>query len=122
MPVALQACDLGFRRGVPQISLFPFLTKKHASQLCALSAVVHLFLCGDSAEPPISLATTRKWDGFTKLICDAYFDKRVASYPLDRLQLELAASGRLERPDIVAEWSRLVFETLGHVAPQFPKR
>jgi hypothetical protein len=73
------------------------------------------------AEPPISLATTRKWNGFVRLICDAYFEKRVASYPLERLQLELAATGRLERPDIVAEWSRLVYETLHHVAPQFPR-
>jgi hypothetical protein len=69
----------------------------------------------------MSDTTKRRWRGFVGLICNAYFDQRMASYPLDRLQLELAALGRVERPDTVAEWSRLVFETLNHVAPQFPK-
>ena len=56
-----------------------------------------------------------------RLICDAYFERRMASYPLERLQMELAAKGRIERPDVVAEWSRLVYETLHFVAPQFPR-
>ena len=55
------------------------------------------------------------------LICNAYFEKRMASYPLERLQLELRVRGRVERQDTVAEWARLVFETLHHVVPQFPR-
>jgi hypothetical protein len=70
----------------------------------------------------VSDTTKRKWSGFVKLICNAYFEKRMASYPVDKLQMELAASGRIEKPDMVAEWARLVFETLHHVAPQFPRR
>jgi hypothetical protein len=73
------------------------------------------------ADPPVSDRTKRRWVGFVRLICNAYFDKRMASYPVDRLQLELAAGGRVARPDAVAEWSRLVFDTLNHVAAQFPK-
>lgn len=55
------------------------------------------------------------------LICQAYFEQRMASYPMDRLHMELAAGGRLEPDVTVAEWSRLVFDTLNTVAPQFPK-
>lgn len=40
---------------------------------------------------------------------------------MDRLHMELAAGGRLEPDVTVAEWSRLVFDTLNTVAPQFPK-
>lgn len=76
---------------------------------------------GALAEPAISEASRAQWTGFVKLICDAYFERRVASYPLDRLQLELTARGRIERRDVVAEWSRLVYETLHQVAPQFPR-
>jgi hypothetical protein len=66
-------------------------------------------------------ATHKQWSGFVGMICNAYFDKRMASFPLEKLQLELAVSGRLEQDTTVAEWSRLVYETLNHVAPQFPK-
>jgi hypothetical protein len=73
------------------------------------------------AVPVLTDETRARWRGFVALICNAYFDNRMASFPLDRLQLELRVSGRLERDDTVAEWSRLVYETLNHVAPQFPK-
>lgn len=66
-------------------------------------------------------ATHKRWRGFVGLICNAYFDKRMASFPLEKLHLELAVSGRLEQDTTVAEWSRFVYETLNHVAPQFPK-
>ena len=66
-------------------------------------------------------ATRAQWQGFVALITHAYFEKRMASFPIDRLQLELRVSGRIERDDTVAEWSRVVYETLNHVAPQFPK-
>lgn len=73
------------------------------------------------ADPPMTDRTRLKWAGFVGLICNAYFERRMASYPVDRLSMELAAVGRLERPDVVAEFSRLVFDTLHHVAPQFPR-
>lgn len=65
--------------------------------------------------------TRRAWIGFTSLICNAYFDKRQAAYPVDRLQTELVFMGRFEAQDTVSEWARLVFETLHHVSPQFAR-
>lgn len=76
---------------------------------------------GCCAAPVLTDATRARWQGFVALICNAYFEKRMASFPIDRLQLELRVAGRMERDDTVAEWSRLVYETLNHVAPQFPK-
>lgn len=75
-----------------------------------------------NAAPAMTESTKAKWQGFVALICRAYFEQRMAAYPLDRLHMELAASGRLEADVTVAEWSRLVFETLNTVAPQFPKK
>lgn len=65
--------------------------------------------------------TTRTWTGFITMIVNAYFDRRMAAYPVDRLQAELAVMGRIEPHDTVSEWARIVFETLHHVSPQFAR-
>lgn len=55
------------------------------------------------------------------MTCRRYFEKRWAYYPIDRLQMEISlVTGRLETPSTVAEWSRLVYSALEHVAPQWP--
>ncbi|CAD7695993.1 unnamed protein product [Ostreobium quekettii] len=61
------------------------------------------------------------WKGFVSMIVSAYFDKRWAWYPIDRLQMEMEVmTGRSERPALVAERARIVYATLERVAPQFP--
>ncbi|CAL5225303.1 g8104 [Coccomyxa viridis] len=66
--------------------------------------------------------TMNLWKGFVSLILGAYFEKRMAWYPVDRLQMEVSAmTGRLERPSTIAEFARLVYSTLNTVAPQFPE-
>jgi hypothetical protein len=55
------------------------------------------------------------------MIVDAYFVRRMAAYPVDRLQAELAFKGRIEHQSTVSEWARIVFETLHHVSPQFAR-
>ncbi|KAK9916974.1 hypothetical protein WJX75_009376 [Coccomyxa subellipsoidea] len=71
---------------------------------------------------PVSDATLNLWRGFVSLILSAYFEKRMAWYPVDRLQLEVSATtGRLESPSTIAEFARLVYSTLNTVAPQFPE-
>lgn len=65
--------------------------------------------------------TLQTWRGFVSMIVNGYFDKRMAWFPLDRLQLELSAvKGKAESPDIIAERARLVYTTLERVHPQFP--
>lgn len=55
------------------------------------------------------------------MIVDGWFEKRWAWYPINRLQMELSvATGRVERPSVVAEMARIVYTTLEAVAPQFP--
>ena len=55
----------------------------------------------------------KRWLGFVKLIANAYFGKRMAWYPIDKLQLEQVVScEKVDPPDIVAERARLVFTTL----------
>lgn len=41
---------------------------------------------------PVSDATLNLWRGFVSLILSAYFEKRMAWYPVDRLQLEVSAT------------------------------
>eukprot|EP00197_Chlamydomonas_leiostraca_P005747 CAMPEP_0202874756 /NCGR_PEP_ID=MMETSP1391-20130828/25981_1 /ASSEMBLY_ACC=CAM_ASM_000867 /TAXON_ID=1034604 /ORGANISM="Chlamydomonas leiostraca, Strain SAG 11-49" /LENGTH=59 /DNA_ID=CAMNT_0049556271 /DNA_START=20 /DNA_END=199 /DNA_ORIENTATION=- len=56
------------------------------------------------------------------MIVRAYFEQRVAWFPIDRLALEMAAvQGRSEAPHLVAERARLVFGVLEEVYPQFPQ-
>ena len=60
-----------------------------------------------------------RWQGFVKLIVTAYFAKRMAWYPLDKLRLEQLVNGLpADPPDIVAERARIVFTTLRFIAPQ----
>ncbi|CAK0735851.1 hypothetical protein CVIRNUC_000650 [Coccomyxa viridis] len=71
---------------------------------------------------PVTDGTMLSWKGFVSLILGAYFEKRMAWYPVDRLQMEVSAmTGRLERPSTIAEFARLVYSTLNTVAPQFPE-
>ncbi|KAK9819232.1 hypothetical protein WJX74_010056 [Apatococcus lobatus] len=70
---------------------------------------------------PVSEATLAEWKGFVGMIVDGWFEKRWAWYPINRLQMELSvATGRVERPSVVAEMARIVYTTLETVAPQFP--
>lgn len=74
-----------------------------------------------SAGKAVSEETFQLWFGFVSMIVDAYFNKRMAWYPIERLQLELSAHmGRLEHHEIVAEWARIVYTTLNRIYPQFP--
>jgi len=70
---------------------------------------------------PLSDETLAAWKGFVGMIVHAYFERRMAWYPVDRLSMEMAAMGQpAEAPDLVAERARLVFTTLERVHPQFP--
>jgi len=74
-----------------------------------------------STEKAISDESLNAWQGFVSMIVTAYFEKRWAWYPIDRLQMELSVvTGRSERPALVAERARMVYTTLERVAPQFP--
>ncbi|PNH06887.1 hypothetical protein TSOC_006682, partial [Tetrabaena socialis] len=66
--------------------------------------------------PAVSGPTLAQWRGFVAMIVDGYFERRMAWFPLDRLQLELAAV-----QELVAERARVVYTTLEQVCPQFPK-
>lgn len=69
----------------------------------------------------VSDETLQSWKGFVAMIVNGYFEKRMAWFPIDRLQLELSAvNGRTDSPDIVAERARLVYTTLEKIYPQFP--
>ena len=72
-------------------------------------------------EKAISDESLQEWKGFVSMIVTAYFEKRWAWYPIDRLQMEMSlVTGRSERPALVAERARMVYTTLERVAPQFP--
>lgn len=61
----------------------------------------------------------KRWIGFVNLIVNAYFVKRMAWFPIDRLQLEQQVScNEVDPPSIVAERARIVFTTLRFIAPQ----
>ncbi|PNW87549.1 hypothetical protein CHLRE_02g141850v5 [Chlamydomonas reinhardtii] len=68
----------------------------------------------------VSEPTFASWRGFVAMIVNGYFERRMAWYPLDRLQLELSAvQGRSLPQEVVAEHARIVFTTLEKVYPQF---
>jgi hypothetical protein len=70
----------------------------------------------------VSQEFEKRWLGFVKLISNAYFLKRMAWFPLDRLKLEqMASCGKVDPTEIVAERARIVFTALQMIAPQFPK-
>ncbi len=55
------------------------------------------------------------------MIVDGYFNRRMAWFPIDRLQMELlAVQGLSAAPHDVAEWARIVYTVLEKVHPQFP--
>ncbi len=73
------------------------------------------------AEGAVSTRSLQLWRGFCSLISDAYFQKGYAWFPIDRLQLEQAATlGRVEAAPVVAERMSIVYQTLNTVAPRFP--
>eukprot|EP00873_Tetraselmis_striata_P021316 jgi/Tetstr1/441580/TSEL_029808.t1 len=73
--------------------------------------------------PAVSERSTRHWKGFVQIIVDAYYNKRMAWYPTEPLQMEvMACSGRRAHPADVAEWMRLVYTTLECTIPQFGGR
>lgn len=68
-------------------------------------------------------AACRAAQGFVQIIVDAYYNKRMAWYPTEPLQMEvMACSGRRAHPADVAEWMRLVYTTLECTIPQFGGR
>ncbi|GLI61152.1 hypothetical protein VaNZ11_003436, partial [Volvox africanus] len=70
----------------------------------------------------VSESTLTQWRGFVAMIVNGYFERRMAWFPLDRLQLELSAvQGRSLAPELVAERARVVYTTLEQVYPQFAK-
>ncbi|KXZ42760.1 hypothetical protein GPECTOR_120g427 [Gonium pectorale] len=70
----------------------------------------------------VSEPTLKQWRGFVAMIVNGYFERRMAWFPIDRLQLELSAvQGRSLPPDLVAERARIVYTTLEQVYPQFAK-
>eukprot|EP00775_Hariotina_reticulata_P002409 gene2409-2713_t len=74
-----------------------------------------------AAYNPVTDDTLAEWSGFVTMIVDGYFNRRLAWFPIERLQLELAAvQGVAVPPHDVAEWARIVYTVLEKVHPQFP--
>lgn len=73
-----------------------------------------------STARPVTEATYQQWGGFVGMIVNAYFEKRMSWFPIDRLQLELAVHDVAQPDDVVSEWARIVYTTLARVYPQFP--
>lgn len=75
-----------------------------------------------AATPANSDGMLSAWRGFTTMIVTGYYEKRMAWFPLDRLQLELAATrgSAAPPPDAVAEMARIVYSTLEIIYPIFP--
>lgn len=70
---------------------------------------------------PVTDDTIKDWSGFVSMIVDGYFNRRMAWFPIDRLQMELLAVQDLAvQPHDVAEWARIVYTVLEKVHPQFP--
>eukprot|EP00198_Chlamydomonas_reinhardtii_P005633 XP_001694969.1 predicted protein [Chlamydomonas reinhardtii] len=97
-----------------------------------MQPVCHQSMCFAAVSEP----TFASWRGFVAMIVNGYFERRMAWYPLDRLQLELSAvqvggareeaeeeagnaGGRSLPQEVVAEHARIVFTTLEKVYPQF---
>jgi hypothetical protein len=65
--------------------------------------------------------TIRDWAGFVAMIVDGYVNRRLAWFPIERLQMELLAVQDLAAaPHDVSEWARIVYTVLEAVAPQLP--
>lgn len=78
-----------------------------------------VLLC--AADNPVTDDTLKEWSGFVSMIVDGYFNRRMAWFPIDRLQMELlAVQGLSAAPHDVAEWARIVYTVLEKVHPQFP--
>jgi hypothetical protein len=74
-----------------------------------------------AADNPVTDDTIKDWAGFVSMIVDGYFNRRMAWFPIDRLQMELLAVQSLAAPPHdVAEWARIVYTVLEKVHPQFP--
>lgn len=74
-----------------------------------------------AAYNPVTDDTIKEWSGFVSMIVDGYFNRRMAWFPIDRLQMELlAVQGLAAAPHDVAEWARIVYTVLEKVHPQFP--
>jgi hypothetical protein len=70
---------------------------------------------------PVTDDTLKEWSGFVAMIVEAYFNRRMAWFPIERLQLELSAVQDLSAaPHDVAEWARIVYTVLEKVHPQSP--
>lgn len=70
---------------------------------------------------PVEDSTMQSWGGFVSMITKGYFEKRWAWYPIERLQMELKATGsHSTAPALVSEWAGIVYATLNIVAPQWP--
>lgn len=91
-----------------------------ASLECSLTALLRPF-AAPAADNPVTDDTIKDWAGFVSMIADGYFNRRMAWFPIDRLQMELlAVQGLAAPPHDVAEWARIVYTVLEKVHPQFP--
>lgn len=54
--------------------------------------VHHQHTVSCDAGVPVTDATLNLWRGFVSLILTAYFERRMAWYPVDRLQTEVSAT------------------------------
>jgi hypothetical protein len=81
----------------------------------------HHYVLSPAADNPVTDDTIKEWSGFVTMIVDGYFNRRMAWFPIDRLQMELlAVQGLAAAPHDVAEWARIVYTVLEKVHPQFP--
>eukprot|EP00879_Flechtneria_rotunda_P000897 GHRR01001024.1.p1 GENE.GHRR01001024.1~~GHRR01001024.1.p1 ORF type:complete len:222 (+),score=57.07 GHRR01001024.1:296-961(+) len=75
-----------------------------------------------AAYNPVTDDTLCEWSGFVTMIVDGWFNRHMAWFPVDRLQLELSAvQGVTTPPHDVAEWARIVYTVLEKHHPQFPQ-
>ena len=76
---------------------------------------------GVEGQGAVDVAFRRDWDPFVRRIVEAYFVQRMAWFDQEALRVEQTRSrGFADPPSVASERCRLVFETLRHIAPQFP--
>ncbi|MEW5305164.1 MAG: hypothetical protein WDW38_002053 [Sanguina aurantia] len=118
------AANRTYSRAMKDYTSAAILAYECGSTQDGIRAQLHTLLQGLivrwSTSEAVGASDMGQWRGFCSHIVNAYFEKRMAWYPLDRLQLELAAHGRgHEAREVIAERARLVYTVLEHVCPQF---
>ena len=76
---------------------------------------------GGGGSGAVDAGFRQEWDPFVRRIVEAYFVKRMAWVDRETLRVEQTRRrGFADHPAVASERCRLVFETLWHIAPQFP--